>query len=39
MLSMNDVATALQRYETVIRKEMALPSQLDQFFDIPDSEL
>lgn len=37
ILSIDDAATALQRYEGVIRREMAEPSEFDQFFDVPDS--
>lgn len=38
ILSMNDAATALRRYEGVIRQEMMVSADLDQFFDVPDSE-
>lgn len=38
ILSKKDAASALQRYEGVICEEMTSASQLDQFFDIPDSE-
>lgn len=38
IFSMEDAASALQRYEEVIRQEMASASHLDQFFDIPDSK-
>lgn len=36
--SMTSAAAALQRYEGVIRKEMAASSEIDRIFDIPDSQ-
>lgn len=37
-LSMDDAAVVLRRYEDVIRQEMANPSDLDRFCDLPDSQ-
>lgn len=38
ILSMDDAATALQRYEGVTRQEMMVSAELDQIFDVHDSE-
>lgn len=38
IVSMEHAASVLRRYEGVIRREMASSSEVDQFFDIPESE-
>lgn len=37
IVSMEHAASVLRRYEGVIRREMASSSEVDQFFDIPES--
>lgn len=36
---MDDVGSALRRYEGVVRQEMAEPCELEQLFTVPDSAL